>query len=53
MSAAAILLSDNSLSLSDVSERLGYASQEYFSAAFKKHYGTSPGKFRKDKLQKL
>lgn len=53
MSAAAILLADNSLSLSDVSERLGYSSQEYFTAAFKKYYSISPGKFRKNKLQKL
>lgn len=53
MSAAAILLADNSLSLSDVSEHLGYASQEYFCTAFKKYYNISPEKFRKDKIQRL
>lgn len=53
MSAAAILLEDEALSLADVSERLGYSSQEYFTAAFKKYYNTSPGRFRKNKSQKL
>lgn len=53
MSAAAIFLEDEGLSLADVSERLGYSSQEYFTAAFKKYYNISPGKFRKNKLRKL
>lgn len=53
MSAAAILLEDGALSLADVSECLGYSSQEYFTAAFKKYYNISPGKFKKNKLQKL
>lgn len=53
MSAAAILLLDASLSLSDVAERLGYSSQEYFTAAFKKHYNISPGNFRKNNFRKL
>lgn len=53
MSAAAILLKDRVLSLADVSERLGYSSQEYFTSAFKKYYGISPGRYRKNKLQKL
>lgn len=53
MSAAAVLLTDASVSLADISERLGYSSQEYFTSAFKKYYGTSPGRFRKNKMQKL
>lgn len=47
MSAAQLLLSDGSLSLTDISEKLGYSSQEYFTAAFKKYYGISPGRFKK------
>lgn len=53
MSAAAILLKDRVLSLADISERLGCSSQEYFTSAFKKYYGISPGRYRKNKLQKL
>lgn len=49
MSAAEILLADGSLSLADVAERLGYSSQEYFTSAFKRYYGVSPGKYRKNK----
>ena len=47
MSAAQLLLADECLSLTDISERLGYSSQEYFTAAFKKYYKISPGRFRK------
>lgn len=53
MSAAVILLEDGALSLANVSERLGYSSQEYFNTAFKKYYKISPGKYRKNKSQKL
>lgn len=53
MAAAELLLSDNSLSLSAITELLGYSSQEYFAAAFKKHYNTSPGKFRKAITKKI
>ncbi len=53
MSAAQLMLSDTSLNLSDISERLGYSSQEYFNTAFKKHFNISPGRFRKNKIKKL
>ncbi len=53
MSAAQLMLSDTSLTLSDISERLGYSSQEYFNAAFKKYFNVSPGRFRKNKTRKL
>ena len=46
MSAARLLLSDDSLSLSEISERLGFSSQEYFSSSFKKFYGISPSHFK-------
>ena len=35
MSAAAILLSDSSRSITSVAEALGYSSMEHFSSAFK------------------
>ena len=47
MSAAQLMLSDTSLGLLEISDKLGYSSQEYFNAAFKKYYGISPGRFRK------
>lgn len=50
MSAARLLLSDDSLSLSEISERLGFSSQEYFSSSFKKFYGISPSHFKNIKL---
>lgn len=53
MSAAAILLEDEALSLADVSERLGCSSQEHFTTVFKKYYGLSPGRYRKNKFSKL
>lgn len=53
MSAATMLLSDNTLSLTDVSERLGYSTQEYFTTTFKAYYNISPGKYRKSKFRKL
>lgn len=47
MSAAQLLLADDTLSLAEISERLGYSSQEYFTSAFKSYYKISPGKYRK------
>lgn len=49
MAAATVLLFNSPLSLAEISERLGYSSQEYFTTAFKAHYGISPGKYRKSK----
>ena len=47
MSAAAILLENNELSISQIAETLGFSSPEHFSTSFHKYYGTSPSKFRK------
>lgn len=47
MSAAAILLKDKEKSVTFISDQLGFSSPEYFSTAFRKYYGTSPGKFRR------
>lgn len=47
MSAASILLSDKSKSITSIAEELGYSSAEHFSFAFRKYYGTSPREYRK------
>lgn len=47
MSAAAILLSDTSKSISCVAEDLGYSSAEHFSSAFHRYYQISPREYRK------
>ncbi|HJA93411.1 MAG TPA: AraC family transcriptional regulator [Candidatus Eisenbergiella merdipullorum] len=48
MSAAAILLSDSSRSITSVAEDLGYSSIEHFSSAFKSYYHISPRQYRKE-----
>jgi len=47
MSAAAILLSDKTRSITSIAEDLGYSSIEHFSSAFRKFYQTSPREYRK------
>lgn len=47
MSAAAILLSDNTRSITSIAENLGYSSAEHFSSAFHKFYQISPREYRK------
>ncbi len=42
-----LLLSDPSLSLGQISERMHFGSEYYFSAFFKKNYGMPPGIYRK------
>lgn len=49
MSAAAILLSDKSRSITSVADALGYSSAEHFSSAFRKYYQVSPREFRRQK----
>jgi len=46
------LLKEDKYSCSEISERLGYSSPFAFSAAFKKKYGVSPQKYKKDCLTK-
>ena len=46
LAAAQILLSEES-SILEISERLGFCDQFYFSRRFKERYGKSPQKFRK------
>lgn len=46
MKRAAELLQESSLSLTQISEQLGYSYLPQFMRAFKKHYGITPGEFR-------
>jgi len=41
------LLMDGSCNITEVAYILGYEHPQHFSTAFKKHFGTSPGKFKK------
>lgn len=43
------LMDDPKLRIYEVSERVGYSTQHYFSAAFKKATGMSPVKYRKER----
>ena len=47
MEAARVLLSDESNTVSDVSEKLGYATAHAFSQAFKRSVGLSPSEYKK------
>lgn len=46
---ARLLLLDDSLSMEDISKKLGYERLSYFDRVFKKHTGTSPLQYRKSK----
>ena len=41
------LLEDRSLTVKDLSSRMGYADYKYFISRFKEHWGESPGRYRK------
>ncbi len=47
MTIAARLLRDTDATLSTVAEQVGYTSEFAFANAFKRHYGTAPGKHRR------
>lgn len=44
---AAQLLKSSKLSVTEISENVGFGTQKYFSNTFKRHYGTSPLEYRK------
>jgi len=50
MSASALLLQNEHLSIADISETLGYSSAEHFSSSFRNYYGISPREYRKNIL---
>ncbi len=49
---ASSLLLAKSLSISEIAEQVGYSSEASFSKVFSKHIGKSPGRFRRETLQK-
>ncbi|MBL8991700.1 MAG: helix-turn-helix transcriptional regulator, partial [Spirochaetia bacterium] len=46
-------LLESELSVSEISERLGFANAFHFSRLFKKHSGTSPAAFRGERVRAL
>ncbi len=46
MSRAKELLSNNAIQIQEISDRLGYSNNNYFSKAFKNYYGISPTDYR-------
>jgi AraC-like DNA-binding protein len=48
MQKAAQLLRENDMKIMEVAERIGYESEGAFNKAFKRHLGTTPGKFRRN-----
>lgn len=46
MEHAKKMLRDNSLQIQEISDRLGYSNNNYFSKAFKTYYGVSPSEYR-------
>lgn len=46
MNEALLLILDNELSLKEISYRLGYCNDAYFSRVFKRYYGVTPGEYR-------
>ena len=51
LSEAMRLLQDPGLKMYEIAEKTGYASQHYFSSAFKKALGMSPAEYRKSVLK--
>jgi AraC-like DNA-binding protein len=51
MRRAMTLLTEERATLARTAERVGYGSEASFSAAFKRHTGTTPGAFRRDNAQ--
>ena len=47
---SALLLKNTNMSLDEITDACGYLSTTYFIAAFKKYFGTSPGKYRRKGL---
>lgn len=50
MELAKKLLADPAISLSDVGGRVGFRTQAHFTDAFRRHVGTTPGRFRRQRL---
>jgi two-component system response regulator YesN len=50
MSKSRKLITDTTLKLSEISERLGYSNQNYFTRTFTKYFGVTPSTFRNKRL---
>ena len=46
MEHATIMMRNTSLQIQEISDRLGYSNNNYFSKAFKTYYGVSPSEYR-------
>lgn len=54
MSRAALLLLENAgLTIKDVSEKMGFQDNDYFTYVFKNHFGVPPGRYRECKIDIL
>lgn len=53
MNAALELLIENKLSSKEIAYRLGFNDDAYFSRVFKKHYGMTPGEYKKKRKEFL
>jgi AraC-like DNA-binding protein len=51
MEHAAILLEQTDLTIDEITDICGYASSTYFIAAFHKHHGKPPGKYRLERSE--
>lgn len=51
LSKGAQLLAETTQSIKEISENVGYRDQLYFSKSFKKIYGTSPKRWREERIQ--
>jgi len=47
MARAAVLLGEGRLPMGDIAERVGYQSEAAFNRVFKRHYGVTPGAYRR------
>lgn len=48
-----MLKEDTQLTIKEISEKLGFANSNYFSRIFKRHFGTTPGRYRECVSRKL
>lgn len=53
MNKAARLLSENSLTISEIANELGFSSQSHFCTAFRKRHGLTPKEFREGKAERM
>jgi len=53
MKKAAELMADQSIKISEISEKVGFGSQSYFSKCFKKFFKSTPSEYREEVLNKM